>query len=275
MTWIPAYGIAKAKVRLNQQSTEAGPASAITHLALQFWTPTVDGGVAQVTKFGLMSDAIIGEWRDWSHSRGIRALLCVYNGSGGWDWGLARKGFAEHPQPFADALAAEAERLGLDGVDIDLEGDGPFDGDKPAFLAFVQSLSEKLHGQGKQLFVDSFSYIWNAPNQHWWHDLFPLVDGLTTMGYEETGSTASGWRAYSAQVTAAWGSVEKLLIGMPSHLDRWCEVGAIDQVAWVVKDGGPGLAIWDVQLESETWRTPEIWRQIALISRKEAKADAK
>jgi hypothetical protein len=271
MTWIPAYGIAKAKARLNAQGAQAGPATALTHLALQFWAPTLDGGIAQVTKYGAMSDGVIGEWRDWAHARGIRAVLCVYNGGDKWDWGLARKGFQEHPQQFCDGLASEAQRLDLDAVDIDLEGDGPFEADKPAFLAFMQSLSEKLHAQGKQLFVDSFSYVWNAPNQHWWHDLFPLVDGLTTMGYEETGATASGWRAYSAQVTAAWGSVEKLLIGMPSHIDRWAELGAIDQVAWIAKDGGPGLAIWDAQLQSETWRTPEIWRQIALISHKDAK----
>lgn len=52
-------------------------------------------------------------------------LLCVYNAvSGSWDWPLARAGFAENPNKFIDALMAEVERLELDGVDVDLEGNG-------------------------------------------------------------------------------------------------------------------------------------------------------
>jgi spore germination protein YaaH len=82
-----------------------------------------------------------------------------------WDWSLAREGFAEHPEKFTDALIAELERLQLDGVDIDLEGNSNFETDKAAFVAFIRKFSARLHAKGRHLSVDTFSYKWNAPKE--------------------------------------------------------------------------------------------------------------
>jgi len=132
-------------------------------------------------------------------------------------------------------------------------------------VSFMADLSKELHARGKHLTVDSFSYIWNAPNQSWWPDLFPLVDALASMGYEQSGLSATEWRAYAAQGKAAGTSVAKLQIGMPSHRDQWQGNTALEQVEWVGKNGTMGVAIWDAQLSAPAWRTPPVWQALRTI----------
>src|SRR5687768_7405946 len=96
-TWVPPYAVAKCKAQL-----DAVPAmgDALTHLALQFWLPTTDGGV-ELLKGREASDAVVAELRDWGHARGVRVMLCVYNAGGGkWDWPLAKAAFADHTDAF-------------------------------------------------------------------------------------------------------------------------------------------------------------------------------
>jgi hypothetical protein len=157
------------------------------------------------------------------------------------------------------------ERLDLDGIDIDLEGPGSFDADQEPFVAFMTELSKALHTRGKQLTVDSFCYIWNAPNQSWWPALFPLVDALASMGYQDSGVNAPEWRAYAAQKKAAGSSSAKLQIGMPSHRGQWQGNTALEQIAWVGKDATVGIAIWDAQLSAPAWRTPQVWQALQQI----------
>jgi hypothetical protein len=266
MTWVTAYGIDKAKARLDQSFGGNGLQNAITHLALQFWIPAADGSVGTTPKYGAISDETISLFTRWGHAHGIRVMLCVCNAVESWDWPLARSAFADHPKEFADALVAEAERRDLDGVDIDLEGLGSFDGDKAAFVQFIRGLSGKLHATGKQLTVDSFSSHWNAPNQTWWQDLLPLVDGLTSMGYAEIGLDGQDWRGYSSQKAAAGGDAAKLLIGVPSDKGEWQNHPALDQIEWIAADGAVGAAIWDTQLDAPAWRQSGIWAKIRKIS---------
>jgi hypothetical protein len=265
MTWVPPYGVTKARVRLTPGEGGFDPAEALTHVALQFWVPLRDGGVKLVGSYDPINDAVVTGWRDWCHARGLRAILCVYNGEEKWDWGLALDAFATHEAEFSTALLAELDRTGLDGIDVDLEGDGSFDGDQPAYLAFLTALSEGVHRRQKQLFVDSFAYIWNAPNQHWWPALFPLVDGVTSMGYEETGAQSKGWRGYEAQVTAAGAQAEKLLIGVPTHIERWQENAVGEHLQWFVQADGPGVALWDAQFKAPVWRKAELWETLAKV----------
>jgi hypothetical protein len=153
-----------------------GMKDALTHLALQFWKPTKDGGLAYAGRSSEINDAVVAGLRNWGRTNGVRVLLCVYNAvSGSWDWSLARAGFLENRDKFIEALLAEVERLQLDGADIDLEGNGSLDADKKAFVDFIRRLSKRLHASGKHLTVDTFSYQWNAPNQTWWRDLLPHV----------------------------------------------------------------------------------------------------
>lgn len=259
MTWVPPYAVAKSRARLEESFGGVGMKDSLTHLALQFYEPTREGGLRRVPGMDDVGDATVAALRDWGHANGIRVLLCVYNGRKSWDWPLARAAFAGHPKEFAASLAAEVERMGLDGVDVDLEGNGEFDADKAAFIAFIRELSVLLHAKDRQLTVDSFSDIWNAPSKRWWKELMPLVDGLNSMGYQEIGLSGKDWRSYAVQEAAAGADVAKFLLGMPSEVARWRGNDALDQLRWVRDYGKSGVSIWDAQLPSPAWRTREVW----------------
>jgi hypothetical protein len=255
-TWVPPYAVAKCKARL---TADPAIAEALTHLSLQFWTPTKAGGIARARSKDA-DDAAVAELPDWAHARGIRVLLCVYNAAGkSWDWPLAKSAFADHRADLVKALVAEAERLKLDGVDMDLEGPGDFKADKPAYVAFMAELSKELHARKLQLTVDTFAYKWNAPNQTWWAELLPLADAVVTMGYDETGATAAEWRGYTAQIKAAGEHAAKLQVGVPSDKDKWRGNTAAEHVDWLRKDGRAGVAIWDAQFPAAAWREKGLW----------------
>lgn len=255
-TWVAPYAVAKSKAALEAQP---GMREALTHLALQFWVPTREGGVERV-KQKEVTDAAVAELRDWAHAGGVRVMLCLYNHVGGkWDWSIARSAFADNRAALVRNLVVEVERTGLDGVDIDLEGPGQFEGDRAAFVAFMAELSKELRARGKHLTVDSFTHKWNAPNALWWAELMPLVDAVASMGYEEIGANAPDWRSYASQKAAAGAHAGKLQIGMPSGRDQWRGNTALEQVEWVRKDGVIGVAIWDAQFRAVAWRTPQVW----------------
>ena len=270
MTWVPPYAIAQCQARLAASFDGVGMKDALTHLGLQFWKPTTNGGLARAGRSNEVSDAAIAELRDWGHSNGVRVLLCVYNAvAGKWDWTLARAGFTENPDKFLNALLTEVDRLRLDGVDIDLEGNGLQEADKEAYVGFIRKLSEALHAKGKHLTVDTFAYKWNAPNQTWWNDLLPHVDALTTMGYQEIGVNAPEWRSYAAQKAAAGEHATKLMIGLPSGRDAWHGNNVTEHLQWLKADGRVGVSFWDAQVRSAAWQKPEVWKALGEIRGRE------
>jgi hypothetical protein len=163
----------------------------------------------------------------------------------------------------------EVERLQLDGVDVDLEGNGSFEADREAFVAFIRKLSERLRAKDRHLTVDTFSYKWNAPNQTWWKDLLPHVDALTTMGYEEIGSMAPEWRGYAAQKAAAGEHASKLMIGLPSGRNEWRGNSALEHLQWLKADGEVGVSFWDAQVKGAAWQKPEVWQALGDIRRRQ------
>ena len=261
MTWIPPYDIDKCRARLRQDVDGLGPKDALTHLGLQFWIPTRAGGVEKAPHYQI-SDATITDIRDWAHQHHIRVMLCIYNYVDSWDWSLAQTAFAEHREEFARALVAEMERLGLDGIDIDLEGNGDFKSSKEPFLAFIRELSTRVHALHKHLTVDSFCDKWNAPNQSWWADLFPLVEAVNSMGYEYTGAHASEWRAYAAQKAAAGENASKLLIGVSGAKPNWLGNTTAEHMDWILKDDKVGISVWDARFSAPYWQTPECWKAL-------------
>ena len=266
MTWVPPYAINECQKRLNQSFKDVGMKNGLTHLALQFWNPTETGGLELVARFQKIDDPKIAGFRKWGKTHGVRVMLCVYNGtSAGWDWNLATSAFETHRAKFVDSIINEVLRLKLDGVDIDFEGKGKLDESKQAFLQFIKALSDRLHAEGKELTVNSFAYKWHAPNQTWWSELLPHVDGLQVMGYAETGAGATEWRSYESLKAAAGKYPSKLLIGMPSHVAEWQGKSAKQHLEWIVADGSVGMALWDAQLKSTLWRKSEVWKTIAKI----------
>ena len=263
-TWVPPYAVAASQARLAETFGDVPAGDALTHLGLQFWVPTAEGGVRRVGN-RQVTDAAVTGLRDWGRAHGVRVMLCVYNGAMKWDWPLAKAAFAEHRTEFVRALVAEMERWELDGIDIDLEGPGSFDADKPAFLVFMRELSAELRARKKHLTVDTFAYKWNAPNQTWWAELFPLVDAIASMGYTETGATAPDWRSYADQKKAAGPFAARLQLGMPSDQATWRGNTSLEQLQWVSKDREVGVAVWDAQLPAAEWRAPEVWRTLREI----------
>ncbi len=269
MSWVPPYGVTASLARLDESFEGVGMKDGLTHLALQFWEPTPDGmGVQRVQRGDDTSDEAVRKLRDWAHANGVRVLLCVYNynvTTQSWDWDWARRAFIDHRSEFVRALVAEMDQLGLDGIDLDLEGNGSLDSDKEPYLAFVRELSAQLRPRGKHLTVDTFAYVWHAPNQSWWPEIFPLVDGINSMGYEELGSSAEEWRSFASQEAAAGPDVGKLMIGMPSHRNEWRGNTTIEHLRWIRDHGRSGISLWDAQLGAPGWRTREVWSTISEI----------
>lgn len=135
----------------------------------------------------------------------------------------------------------------------------------PAYVGFVRRLSTALRRRGKALTVDSFPAGWNAPNVAWWPDLFPLVDVLASMEYENGGRKTAGMLGYAGQKRAAGRSVAKLQIGLPAYKDAWAGDAALDQLRWIERDGTMGVGLWDAQLSAAGWRSPEVWKTLARI----------
>ena len=270
MTWVPPYSRDVSWERLRARYNGAGPATALTHIGLQFWTPSVDGGIERPIKFGRILEAEVRSYVDWAHANGIKAMLTVYNGVDGWDWGLAKNAFAKKRTLFVNSLVAEMERLNLDGVDVDLEG-APLDptpDDKATYVSFIKVLSKAVRAKGKTIQIDSFHYIYNAPNQTWWADLFPHVDAIASMGYEDLGRSAPGWQSYEAQRSAAGGAanMSKLIIGAPTYLESWQEDSAILQIKWFTgAQKRVGVGLWDAQDQAAAFRAAHVWRQLEKV----------
>tara|TARA_B110000305_G_scaffold235070_1_gene294126 strand:- start:1569 stop:2312 length:744 start_codon:yes stop_codon:yes gene_type:complete len=239
----------------------------LTHLGLQFWNPTEDGKLKMVKRFGPIDESTVSEFRQWGDANEVKILLCVYNStSSGWDWKLAKTAFSTHQKKFIEALVNETVRLKLDGVDIDFAGKGKLNEDKEAFVQFIKELSKALRAENKELTVDSFAYKWNAPNQTWWQDLLPHIDGLHVMGYSETGKGASNWRSYKFIKIAAGKHSSKLLIGIPGNAYEWQGNSEKEHLQWILEESSIGLAIWDAQLKETKWRDHSVWQIIARIN---------
>ncbi|HVJ14484.1 MAG TPA: glycosyl hydrolase family 18 protein [Polyangiaceae bacterium] len=269
MSWVPPYAVGAAKARLDESFGGVGMKDGLTDLGLQFWEPSPDGRVVQRVQRGDdTSDAAVQGLRDWGRAHGVRVLLCVYNynvAKEAWDWEWARKGFADHPKEFAASLIAEMERLDLDGIDLDLEGNGSLDGDKDVYVKFVEDISAQLRARNKRLTIDTFAYVWHAPNQSWWKTLFPLVDGINSMGYEEIGAGSEEWRGFAAQEDASGGDVDKLMLGMPANKDEWRGKTALEHLRWLRDHGRAGMSLWDSKLDGAAWRTKETWTLVSDI----------
>lgn len=267
ITWVPPYAISQSYTRLQAMYGTSGPRKAITHLALQFWVPSATGRLTRAARYGTITNAQIQQFVTWGHANGIKVLLCVYNGEYSWDWPLARKGFKDNRTRFIGDLIAEMEARGLDGIDVDLEGVGDFQSDKASYMGFIAALSQQIRQRSKILTVDTFHYIYNAPNQLWWSNLFPYVDGINSMGYEDLGRNAPTWQSYAAQKARAGNNAAKLQIGIPSYLNSWQGNFLIEQLYWfrTAQAGQVGVAIWDAQFTATGWSVGQPWNYLRLI----------
>ena len=265
ITWVAPYRVDAAKAMLQKDFGGGGMKDGLTWLALQFWVtsgPQVvqDGNVA-----GAGFDDKVKWFRDWGHSHGVKVTLCVTDFVGTWNWPEASRSFNANRAAFVSALVAEAVRLELDGVELDLEGNVEATAaESDGYVAFATDLSSALHAKGKTVTVASFAAQWNAPNWKWWPDLMKAVDGVTSMGYESAGKGSTNGYAYPDQKKHAV-PPEKLMIGMPGNMAAWEGNTVIEQLDWVAADGSVGVGIWDCAMDNAAWQTAAVWQRLGKI----------
>ncbi len=265
ITWVAPYRVAESKAMLQRDFGGVGMKDGLTWLALQFWVTsgpnlTQDGSVA-----GANFDNTVKWFRDWGHANGIKVTLCVTDFVGDWNWPEARRSFLDNRAAFVKTLLAETERLELDGIELDLEGVGdPTAADMVGYNAFAADLAAGLHPKGKTLTAASYPAQWNAPNWKMWPDLMKVADGVTSMGYEQTGKASNNGFNYADQKKHAV-PPERLMIGMPGYHGTWEGNSALEQLDWVYQDGVVGVGIWDASLADAAWQSAAVWNKLKAI----------
>lgn len=291
MGWVPTYGLVES---MNAMESHSKVADGLTRIGLQFWNPSADGRslvFAPRNKQGdLVTAGDVFRFRDWAKSRRIKVLLTVYNNSQvseKWDWTLAKRAFDTNRVDFSAALIKEMNKYELDGIDLDLEGEGDYDNDRAAYAAFVNELSRRLKAQGKLLTIDSFhSPCDNAPNMSWWGDWFGKVDAIHSMGYQdlyegskekftpngrpvcESGAHVFKYSWQLQYAIKAGYKPEQILMGMPTWLDSWGKGGMGSDITSHLREIqvlGMGIALWDLQLAGQEWRSVDTWNAIRAL----------
>jgi spore germination protein len=123
-------------------------------------------------------------------SNGILVIPTVANVVDGmWDGALVGR-IIRDPQltrTNVDALVSLAVSKGYDGIDLDYEDLAA--SDRIAFTAFVTSLAQGLHAQGKLLTVNVYAKTsepgtWEGPRAQDWQAIGAVADQVRIMAYE-------------------------------------------------------------------------------------------
>lgn len=257
MSWVPPYFVEESKAALEADFGGIGMADGLSLLGLQFWRTNGASTFLDVTPTDI-------DWFvNWGRKNNVGILLCVTNHvDGDWNWPAAVESFKDNREAFVAHLLSEIDKYDLDGIDLDLEGIvDPTPEQRDAFFLMAQDLANGLHPQGKVVHMASFHGQWNAPNWNWWPGLLPIIDGIETMGYDQSGKDTD----YETLVQRASSAPSKLLIGVPSWVNEWQGYSATEQLQWLVDQGEVGVAIWDASLRGEAWHQASIWQQLAII----------
>jgi hypothetical protein len=269
--WVPAYGIGACQNNLNAAFGTYHAKDALTSISLQFWIPTTSGGV---TFAGGASAANVTWFTNWGKTNNVKVLLTVYNATNGWNWNLAISAFATNRTNFVKNLVSTMTTFGLDGVDIDLEGNGLATNDhRTEFKNFVIELADSCHKKGKIVTVCTFSANGNnnCPDQSWWPDWAGKADFVRSMGYDwiwETNPSVplrySSQQNFGAQSGYARGAIT---MGVPAWLDTWGGGGTTTHLTECLRSCTlcAGVGLWDMQLQGASWKTSAAWALLAQI----------
>lgn len=285
ISWVPAYNRHVCQSMATKTFEGYGPSTALTKLALQWWTLSDQGQLKRVDAFGIINDEEIKFYTKWGKKHNIKILLCVYNGVKNWDWNLAKKGFKNNRDSLIQQLLHVVQKYQLDGIDIDFEGKGEKSlDDQNAFKEFMIQLSKNLKSKNKLLSVNSFhSPYFNAPNMSWWQDWRGHVDSIQSMGYNDLyeGSTDTFFGKSDHLFKYSWQQAygmklgfqaDQIALGLPSNLDQWGSGGrgsfAFDHIQECRFDCKfpASIAIWDMQLQGKDqqkgWKSKATWEAL-------------
>lgn len=287
MGWIPPYQLALSRKVLGHKTGGITADQWLSRMGLQFWIVTPEGKLAYAQRGEAITDIDVAHFRGWAKRKGIKLLLTVYNHDGKtWDWQRARSAFAGHRDVLVTSLVEEMHRLDLDGIDLDLEGEGYLDADREAYGAFVHALSTAVHAKGKLLTIDSFhSPCFNAPNMAWWGDWKGQVDAIHSMGYGDlyeanaAGFTpdngkpcAEGAAIFRFSWQADWAKQKgfqpaQVLMGVPGWQYEWGGAPLPKHLLDLAKVGA-GCAVWDIPStlgggKDSRWSSAAAWKALA------------
>lgn len=137
-------------------------------------------------------------------------------------------GITKNRRHLVDELISEAERVGLDGINIDLEEVGSSNG--AHLLQFIREMSAACRNAGLVLSVDNYSPM---PHTAFYDraQQAEMVDYVIVMAYDEhyagdddAGSVSSiSWVRQSAERTLEEVPKEKLIIALPTYARLWKE----------------------------------------------------
>ncbi len=209
------------------------PIDHYTHINIAFANPDDKGALARGGKMTCMSGAAGGnvtvaalrEAAMRLRSKGAKVLLSVAGGvipqcSGDWA-GLLRPGTREKVRA---GLLAIVDAAGLDGIDVDIEGELLTRIDRQGdYTPFIAGLSAALKGKGKLLTVATASYEGGMIPI----DSIPYFDLVMPMSYDAIGpswgqaGSEHATEAQAARDVALWLErgvrPERLVLGVPFY----------------------------------------------------------
>jgi hypothetical protein len=269
--WVPSWGFGACQTNLNAAFGTYHAKDALTSISLQFWVPTNTGGV---NLDGGVSAANVAWFTNWGKTNNVKVILTVANGANGWDWNLATSAFATNRTNFVRNLVSSMTTYGLDGVDIDLEGNGLATNDhRTEYKNFIRELADSCHKRGKIVTVCTFAANGgsNCPDQSWWPDWAGKADFVRQMGYDwtyETNPTVSlrysSQQNFGAQSGYSRGAIT---MGLAAWLDNWGGGSAATHVNECLHSCAQcaGVGMWDMQLGENSWKTSAVWALLAQL----------
>lgn len=269
MSWVPPYGIQNCKNTLNGTYGKYKAKDGLTHIGLQFWAPTNSGGVT----FAGPNAADVKWFVDWGKANDVKVLLTIYNavGGGGWNWPLAVAAFQTNRSAFVKNLIDEMDKHGLDGIDLDLEGNAlPANANRNEYKAFVNELSPLLKAKGKLLTICTFNNenADNMPDEIWFPDWAGKADYIHVMGYEEMYENSPDRTqkySYQQELGPKAGyqrtQISMGLMGSNSWGGGTC-IQHLEETYSKPKEPA-SICIWDLQLPGSNWKTEAAWAAMA------------
>jgi hypothetical protein len=109
MTWVPPYAVGGSKARLEQSFGGAGMKDALTHLGLQFWKPTKEGGLIRAGRTNEVNDAVIADLLRCRSIEVFKTSLAFINADGtgqprfplgSYEWAFLPTSTAENQNAF-------------------------------------------------------------------------------------------------------------------------------------------------------------------------------
>ena len=185
-----------------------------------FWYTQRPDGTIQLAQ-GAEDPALLAEWH--------AADMIIVPSIAGSIWEMIAE--PEVRDFHIDQIIELVERMEYDGIDIDYEGFPLFTRDN--FSTFIESLSQRLHANGKLLTIavhakTSDAGVWEGAAAQDWTRITPAVDVFNIMTYDYTNRNEppgpiapTAWvydvLTYAASIT----DLSKVRMGLPVYAYSW------------------------------------------------------